>query len=488
MRRRYIRGIAVALLIAPLPLLGGCERAPATGRSFFTGGMTPEQEARIGLQENAKVLKQFAGAYDDPDLARYVSGLGTLLAKTSELQDLEFRFTVLDSPIVNAFALPGGYVYVTRGLLALAENEAQLASVLAHEIGHITARHTAERYGQAVLAQAATLGAGILLGGTEAKLLGTGATLVLRGWSRKQEFEADTLGVRYLTRAGFDSDAMAGFLFRLRAQSRLEAELRGEPGRADAFSLLQTHPRTTDRINQAIKAAGVKPIARPIVAREIYLQKIDGISYGSNPKEGVIRGRAFQHPVLRFAFQVPQGFRLFNSRRHVIALGPADAAIIFDRVRVDTDASTAGFLTETWAGGLRLRNVESIDVNSMRAATGQVQSRTGQAPRDLRLVAIRHDANTIYRFLFVTSSRQTAALSEGLRRTTYSFRRLSVAEASRIEPLRLRLYRVRTGDTAAGVARLMAFQDRKLDRFLVLNGLTRNSRLSPGELVKIVTE
>ncbi len=275
--------MAVALLIASPPVLGGCESAPATGRSFFTGGMTPEKEARIGLRENQKVLKQFAGAYDDPDLARYVSGLGTLLAKTSELQDLEFRFTVLDSPIVNAFALPGGYVYVTRGLLALAENEAQLASVLAHEIGHITARHTAERYGQAVLAQAATLGVGILLGGTEAKLLGTGATLVLRGWSRTQEFEADTLGVRYLTRAGFDPDAMAGFLSRLRAHSRLEAELRGEPGRADAFSLLQTHPRTTDRINQAIKAAGVKPVAQPIVAREIYLRLIVGITYCSNP-------------------------------------------------------------------------------------------------------------------------------------------------------------------------------------------------------------
>jgi predicted Zn-dependent protease len=372
--------------------------------------------------------------------------------------------------------------------LALADNEAQVAGVLAHEIGHITARHTAERYGQAVLAQAATLGAGIFLGGTEARLLGTGATLALRSWSREQELEADMLGVRYLSRAGFDTDAVAGFLSRLQAHSRLEAELRGEPGKADEFSLLRTHPRTVDRIEQAIEEAGVKQVAKPIVARDIYLRKIDGIIYGDSPKEGIIRERAFLHPMLRFTFQVPTGFRLFNSKEQVVARGPGGAAIIFDRVRAGAGTSAIGYMTQSWADGIPLRDVERININGMRAATGRTRMRTKKGPRDFRLVAIRYDPKTIYRFLFVTSPQQTDALSDGLKRTTYSFRRLSAAEAKQIKPLHLRIHSVKTGDTAPSIARQMAFQDRKLDRFLVLNGLTRGSQLQLQELVKIVTE
>ncbi len=174
-----------AALILVLAGLGACAVAPGTGRTIFTGGMTPEEEAAIGFQENEKVLAQFGGAYEDPDLTRYVSSLGGLLARTSELPNLKFTFTVLDTPMVNAFALPGGYVYVTRGLLALANNEAQLAGVLAHEIGHVTARHAAERYGQATLAQGGAVIAGLLLGDLGAQAAGGGAMLALSSWSRE---------------------------------------------------------------------------------------------------------------------------------------------------------------------------------------------------------------------------------------------------------------------------------------------------------------
>ena len=163
----FLRGLV--LLIAVSMGLAACATAPGTGRTIFTGGLSEEKEAEIGAQQHPQILKQFGGAYDDPALARYVTAVGERLAATAERKDLTYTFTVIDSPIVNAFALPGGYVYVTRGLLALARNEAELAGVLAHEIGHITARHSAERYGQGLAANLATAGLAIFAGSARAR-------------------------------------------------------------------------------------------------------------------------------------------------------------------------------------------------------------------------------------------------------------------------------------------------------------------------------
>jgi predicted Zn-dependent protease len=487
MTARKFPRIAAALVLL-LPVLAACAVAPATGRNIFTGGLTPKQEAELGFKENKKVLKEFGGPYDDPELARYVSGLGKLLARTSEMPNLEFTFTVLDSPIVNAFALPGGYVYVTRGLLALADSEAELAGVLAHEIGHVTARHTAERYGQTLLAQGATLGAGLLLGGAAGDITGVGAMLFVRSWSRDQEHEADLLGVRYLSRVGYQPQAMASFLTRLQAQSRLDAEIEGRPGKADEFNLLQTHPRTADRIEVAIRAAGTKPVANPLVARETYLRKIDGLLYGDDPKQGIIKGRQFLHPDLRFTFEVPEDFRLINSPSKVAARGPEGATIVFDMAPKDAGDSMSDYLVRDWAKDTTLRDVEAITVNGLAAATGQTQLRGRQGTRDIRLVAIRNDAETVYRFFFATPPELTGGLSEGLKRTTYSFRRLSAAEAAQVKPLRLSLHRVRSGETPSSISGLMAFEDYRLQRFLVLNGLNERSPIRPGQVLKVVTE
>ncbi len=483
--RRFRRAAALILL---LPVLAACAVAPATGRTIFTGGLTPEKEAALGFKEDKKVQKEFGGAYDDPALARYVSSLGKLLARTSEMPDLAFTFTVLDSPIVNAFALPGGYVYVTRGLLALADDEAELAGVLAHEIGHVTARHTAERYGHTILAQGGALGAGLLLGGEAADIAGTGAMLFVRSWSRDQEHEADLLGVRYLSRVGYRPQAMASFLTRLQAHSRLEAEIQGRPGKADEFSLLQTHPRTAERIELAIRAAGAKPVADPLIARDLYLGKVDGLLYGDDPKQGVIRGRRFLHPDLRFAFEVPDGFHLLNGPKQVAARGPEGAAIVFDRAPKGAGVSITDYLIRDWAKDATLRDVETITVNGLAAATAQTRVRGRQGTLDFRLVAIQDDADSVYRFRFVSPPKLTGALAEGFKRTTYSFHRLSPGEAAQIKPRRLHLYRVRPGDTLSGISGRMAFESYRLQRFLVLNGLNEKDLIRPGRTVKIVTE
>jgi len=473
---------AVALL---LPLLAACATAPGTGRTFFTGGLSEEGEADLGREEHPKVLAEFGGAYDDPALNRYVSSVGDFLVQTSERSDLKFTFTILDTPVVNAFALPGGYVYITRGLLALATNEAEVAGVLGHEIGHVTARHTAERYGQTVAANIASVGLGVLLGGEAAQAGGALGGLLLRSFSREQEFEADMLGGRYLARAGYDTGAMAGFLSQLQAHSRLEAELAGQPEKADEFDIMQTHPRTADRIEQALAQANATPVADPLVAQNVYYDKIDGMIYGDKADEGYIRGRTFAHPKLKFAFEVPQGFRLYNQSRAVVARdGEGKAIIQFDRAPKPYAGSMTDYLTRVWGANVRLTGVEAITVNGVPAATAAV-SRNG---KDYRLVALRYDAETIYRFIFVSARERTAALNVPFRETTYSFRKLSDAEAAALKPRRLRIYQVKAGDTPTKVAARMPFGDDNLKHFLVLNGLTETSTLAPGQRVKIVAE
>lgn len=485
-----LRKLAFAALAAlVLPALAACQTAPATGKQIFTAGMGPEEEREIGQKEHPKILQQFGGAYEDQEVNAYVSSVGNLLARTSELPNLNFTFTVLDTPIVNAFALPGGYVYITRGLMALAENEAEVAGVLAHEIGHVTARHSAERYGSTVAASVATTLLGVLTGGgAVSRAAGGASVLALQSYSRDQEFEADTLGVRYLSRVGYDPAAMSSFLAKLQGHSRLEAELRGQKGAADEFSLLQTHPRTADRIERAIQAAGTKSVKDPIVGQDVYFSKIDGLLYGDDPSQGLIRGRTFAHPDLGFAFEVPEGYRLFNSPAAVLALGPEKSRIIFDRAPEADGRSMPRYLTEVWAAKAKLSDVEGIDVNGLPAATARARISSREGRLDGRLVAIRYDADTVYRFLFVTPPSQTQAQSVGLRRTTYSFRKLSPAEAAELKPQRIKIHTVRRGETVSDLVQRMPYSDYREQRFLTLNGMKKGEVLKAGQKVKLIEE
>ena len=491
MTRRFLRKLAPLLAacgLAAILALAGCAQSPATGRNIFTGGLSPEDEAQLGREQHPQIVQEFGGVYDDPELTAYVNSLGRLLAQTSELPDLDWHFTVLDSPIVNAFALPGGYVYVTRGLLALADNEAELAGVLAHEIGHVTARHSAERYGQSVLGSAAALGVGVLLGSEAAAQATSGAAeLAVLSYSRDQEFEADTLGVRYLSRSGHDPQAMSSFLRRLLGHSRYEAELAGRPEAADAFDITQTHPRTADRVERAIEAAGGSQVNDPIVARDVYLDKIDGMVYGDSPAQGYVRGRRFLHPELGFAFEVPEGFELANTPNRVIAQNDAGAVILFDRAGEPSAAPMTRYLSDVWGRDVDLRDIQAIDVNGMEAATAWTQADTRKGKADFRLVAIRFDNSAIYRFLFVTPSTATASLSEPLRRTTYSFRRLSSGELADLQPYRIEIYQVQSGDTFESLARRMPLGDKSLGPFRVLNGLREGEPLVAGQRVKLIT-
>ncbi|MGH6926711.1 MAG: M48 family metalloprotease, partial [Dongiaceae bacterium] len=444
---------------------------------------------RIGRENHTKVMAEFGGPYENRELERYIDSLGQLLARSSDRPNLQYTFTVLDSPVVNAFATPGGYIYVTRGLLALAHTEAEVAGVLAHEIGHVAARHAAERQGQAVLASIPAIFAGVLTGSDAvAGMVGAGGNAYLQSYSRDQEYQADLLGVRYLSRTNYDPLGMASFLSQLQSNDRLDAALAGKPELADQYSMTSTHPRTADRIQRAINEAGGSQVSDPITERDLYLSKVDGVLYGDNPEEGFIRDRRFLHPTLRFAFEVPPGFHMINSSDAVIAQRADGATILFSAGPQTATSTMLQYLTDEWAPRLSLTDAESIDINGMDAATGSDRLDTKSGERDIRLVAIRHGSGHIYRFIFLTKPELSSSLARELQLTSYSFRSLCAAEAAKLRPQSIRVVAVRSGDTVASLAKRMAFADHREERFRVLNGLEPGERLAAGQRVKIIVE
>lgn len=482
-RRDALAGLAAGAI---LPALAGCQVAPGTGRESLNF-MSAEEEARLGRDAHPQILREFGGAYDDPAAQAYVAGIGGRLGRVTETPGADFRFTVLNSPIVNAMALPGGYVYVTRGLLALADNEAELAGVVGHELGHILARHSAQRYSRAMAANVVLGVLGIAIGQPGvADLAQMGAAYWLQSFSQENEFEADSLGVRYLARGGWHAEAMASFLDKLRDHARLEALMAGRsPDSVDQVHMLSTHPRTVDRVRAAMQASLQAPPQGSFGA-EGFLDRVDGMVYGDDPAQGVVRRRAFLHPAEGFAFEVPEGFRLVNGDKAVVARHSSGAAIVFDGARDTRSADMLAYLGRVWLAKARLANGERITIDGMDAATATTQGRTGQGPVDIRAVAIRFDGDSIYRFLFLTPPRQTTALGTELRRATYSFRRLSAEERQSIRPLRLKVATVQAGDSVESLGGRMAVEDWRVETFRVLNGLKDGEQVRPGQRVKLV--
>lgn len=479
---------AVLCLCGIFASLAGCAVNPATGRSDLMV-VSEGRERSIGQREHPKIIKEFGGVYEDTDLSAYVAVIGGKLAAASERPDIAFTFTVLDSPIVNAFATPGGFVYVTRGLVALADTESQLASVIGHELGHAVARHSAQRLSQATLAQL-----GLIILGQISKtpnvsdVAGQLAGYYLSAFSREQEYEADLLGVRYLARAGYDPQSASGFLAKLRAHSRLQAKIAGRPpDSVDRYDITATHPRTLERTKRAIKAANAAAVANPYIGRPEHLETIDGMTYGSSADEGFILGQRFAHKDLRFEFSVPMGFVLINQPTRVVARAENEGStIIFDRAAESFVGEMAEYLGRTWITNARLNDLEPIFINGMEAATGWIEQRSSEGREELRFVAIRFSPQTIYRFVFVTPSRPPIALANALKSTTYSFRRLTSREAARLTEKNVRVVQVGARDTVKTLANRMAYTDFQRERFIVLNGIPDGKSPLVGESVKLI--
>ncbi len=302
--------LLLAAATALFLVLLACATNPATGRSQLML-VSSDEEVQMGKQAVPGVIDEY-GTYDHAGLQDWTSGIGKKLAAVTERPELPYRYTVLDSPVVNAFALPGGPIFVTRGLIAHAGDEAELASVMGHETGHVVARHSAEQASKQQL-----LGAGIGIAGAVSQtvgrfsqLLGSGAQLLLLRYSRDAEREADMLGVRYAARAGYDPDGMPRFMGVLDQISRDSKE--GLPG------WLSTHPDPGERVGTTTRLAReAQRAAQPVTGRDVLLKKVEGIVYGENPAEGFQKGRTFHQPTLKFRFDFPEGWKGVNTRQYV---------------------------------------------------------------------------------------------------------------------------------------------------------------------------
>lgn len=476
--------------------------APGGGGPSASAPQTVAQRSasdqRVGDQNHPKIVAQFGGEVRDGKLKSYVRNLGNRLAAKSEQPNAKWTFTVLDSPVVNAFALPGGYVYVTRGLMALANDEAELAGVIGHEIGHVTAAHGSERQQRAGIAQigvlAATLG-GALLGlpsqsvqaiGQIGNTLGQG---YVASYSRTQEFEADRLGVRYLQRAGYDPEAQADFLANLQDETQLQARIAGgqyNPNRVDFFA---SHPATAQRVREAARLAGATGVDGPR-NQERFFDVIEGMIYGDSPEQGFVRGNDFIHPVERFRFSMPDGFRIQNSSSAVVAVGPSNSRVIFDGQRYQGGSMDA-YIARTWAPGIaqnartgELQNLRRRTIGGKPAASGVLPVQTQSGVAVLRMTAIR-DGDRIYRFLGVQPQGQNR-LGERMERAAGTFRGLSSSEARKFKPYKIDIRTVRRGDTQEKIAARMPVDDFAVERFRVLNGLRAGETLQAGQKVKVI--
>lgn len=475
-------GVALAMGVA------ACTTSPTSGERIFTGFVSSQQESQIGMENHADLLKQFNGVADNKKADAMVQRIAARLAPHAERKDVQWTFTVLNDDLVNAFAVPGGYIYITRGLLNLAQNEAQVAAVLGHEMGHINARHSAQQMSQGMIANLGLSALGIALGSDVANQAGSiGADLFIKSYSRAHEMEADALAIRYLSAAGYDPYANADFLYMLELHSQLQARMAGSEAGDQLASFFSTHPATPERVTAARQLAAQMPKkANPIINRAEYLQAIDGTVYGDSAEQGFIRGQEFIHPELKIRFSVPSGFVLKNSPQQVLAQHKSGAAIIFDMGQGKSN-DPVEYISSIWAQGANLTQQEKITVNGMAAATAATQmtsSKTGIM--ETRILAVSAGNNRFYRMIFMTPRGAMNVYADGFKRSTYSLKQLSAQELQRLSPNRVRLIKVKSGDTVQSLAAQMPVTDFAVERFCLLNGITPETKLQNGATIKTI--
>lgn len=465
-------------------LLSSCGTNPATGQRQFAALMSPQQEAQVGATEHQKIMQAMGDQHVPAEVKAMVSNIGAKLAVHTERPDVQYKFFVLDSPMVNAFALPGGYVYVTRGLLALANSEAELAAVLAHEIGHITGRHSAERYSHGVLTSlGAAAIAAALSSPTAAQAVGVGSDLYIKSYSRGQEHEADALGIRYLQRAGYNPDAMAGFLENLQRTEALENGARSGGALQNYFS---THPQTADRVAQARQLAVQAGGGGGDDGRDFYINALDGLIYGDSPQHGFVRGTSFYHPEMNFTFTAPDGFTLDNQPTQVVARNRDGAALIFDAATNAQRLDPGAYITRAWLQNPEIA-VQAVDVEGKPGAVAAFNGTVGGQPATIRVMAVQWTPDMMFRFQIATPQNAPAAVAEAMQRAAFTLRPLTAQERRDVQPWRLRSVTARPGDTVATLAAQMPHADRKPERFRVLNGLNPGEEIVAGRKYKIVS-
>ena len=472
-----IRHGAAWLLLAALPVTLGCSVNPATGQRQLVL-LSEQQEIAIG-QENDQQIQAQMGLYGDEELQTYIQELGSSLAARSERPDLPWTFRVLDDPIVNAFALPGGYVYVTRGILTHFNSEAELASVLGHEIGHVTGRHGVERMSTA---QLATLGlaVGTIAAGSKyrglADLAGQGLGLLFLKFSRDDERQADDLGLRYMTRGQYDPSEMPKVFNTLERVSAAQGA-----GRIPGW--LSTHPDPGNRASRISEQIGELPAEAQSgrVNRDAYLARLENMTFGENPREGYAIGSTFYHPDLRFRLDFPEGWKVVNQRQAVGAISPQEDAVVVltpAQERTPDEGFDAFFSQE----GLERGDSWRRSFRYFRTAPPEGQQ---QEQRILGLVGFVEHRGQLFRLLSYTSDDRWQGYGRTLQGSLASFRNLTDRRYLDVEPKRVRVVKLDRAMTLAEFDRRYP-STVDLQRLAILNGVAEGARLEAGQRVKRV--
>jgi predicted Zn-dependent protease len=462
----------VALLVLAV-LAGGCTPgsiSPQTAATAAQGGDTLPSD----------VEKAVGPAYPAPELQAFVNRVGQRLVSQAGVPG-SYRFFVLDQPVANAHALSSGYVFVTRGLLALMDDEAELAAAMAHELGHLTERHAAQRERERRVVMDAAVDAAMKSGSvTVGRSVARDGLMRLRRYSRDQELEADRVGVGYITRAGYRGDAMITLIEKLRRQSSLEDQALGQPEDGRDPSALSTHPAADDRLVALRGMAGIGTTGEN--GRTGYLAVIDGMSVDDPPEEGFVRGPTFQHPTMRIAFSALRDFKLYNDHDGVLGIG-SDRSLLYFACKA---GSVPGKLDDWMRNKLQPTptDIQSTEIGGAEAAIGARPRGSDTGLNQVRYVIIRRPDGICYFNLLSDGAdrdRRIAAMVEATR----SFHDLTPAEAAALRPYRLRVV-PRGGASAAAFAARMPYPDFKLQRLLTLNGVDDAAGFAQRERVKIV--
>lgn len=476
-------GCTAALLV--VGGLTGCATNPVTGRPNFVM-LSEEQEIELGRANDPKIRAQF-GVYDDERLQAYVQQVGERIATESHRPELIYRFAVLDSPDVNAFALPGGYIYITRGLLAFLNSEAELAAVLGHELGHVTARHSVRQYSAAMAGQIA---AAIFLRTQAAQsLFNVIGSALLSGYGREQELEADRLGAEYLARNGYDPDAMTEVVGVLKNQEEFEKERAKAEGREPRayHGVFATHPSADQRLQEVVAAAKQgKTGATSRIGRDEYLQHIDGLVYGDSANSGIRHGNAFYHRDMNFALRFPEGWRLENAPDAVTAQSPSRDGVLQLRSEDLNKRLTPEQYVKSRLKIDALAQAGPIADLALPSYSGVARLQTPFGRRDTRVSVVYHDNRA---FLLLGAAKTDDAFARydaDFIATARGFHRLSAQEKRIAEGLRLRVVRAGTGQTFAQLAQKSPVTNYPELVLRLINDKYPDGEPKAGESIKVV--
>ncbi|MDX2426481.1 MAG: M48 family metalloprotease [Cycloclasticus sp.] len=477
------------MLITLALLISGCAVNPATGERDFVL-MSENEELALGRQYSQQVMKEYR-AYDNATLQQYVQSVGDRVARESHRKNLFYRFTLLDSTQVNAFALPGGYIYITRGLLVYLNSEAELAAVLGHELGHVTARHSVRQHGLAtatnVLGSILATTSGVQGVGQLTNLLSTG---IVRGYGREHELEADGLGVDYLVKAGYPASAMKKVITTLKNQELFDKKLAKEQGREPRayHGVFSTHPKNDTRLQEVLSRAGKQLKSTTVSDKQDanFLNHLVGLTFGDSEKDGITRGNNFYHPDLNFKIIFPKNWLISNSSQAIAAASPGDTAFMQLVLQDLNQKMTPQQFLKTRLGISGVISEAPLSIGPFAGHTVVVNGKTPYGQRKMR-VAVLYDGPRAFIFFAATKKNNSFEQfdSQFLARIN-SFSRLSRDDRKNATELTLQLTRVVRGMVLHDLTKASPITHHAEDQLRLLNGIFPVGEPKSGDLMKIV--